>query len=520
MDKFISRFADKIIGVLSGFDRLVFRGHLLPLMRDGGMYIFLNRAGVRLLDFKDYVLKTSTTIKEAAIEEAKTAKRPIHYLESSRTSKENLARQALEEHPIDQGMVCLFKTVETCRSFEYHRSQDKSERGLRLATRKCLHLYKYFVHPTFGFMNARLQTWFPFTVQICINGREWLARALERNKDLFLRDDNCITWFASPQSQVQRLFDQQLETDWPSVLGQVARLLNPLHQQIFEPCPMDYYWSVYQSEWATDVLFEDPQSLAAIYPGLVHHAMYHLQSPDIMRFLGKKLTGNFKGEVVTSFKRRPEGVRVKHWVAGNSIKMYDKARTVLRGETTIGNVTPFKVFRPADDDQPDRKLAWRPMRKGVADLHRRAQVSQQANQRYLEALAATKDDTKVAGIFDQVSRPTTFHGHRVRALRIGDHDDLALLKAIARGEWTVPGFRNRDLRQILHPTKRVASVGQARKLSARISRQLRLLRAHGIIKKVPKSHRYRITEKGLQLTTALFAAREATVENLIGKAAA
>ena len=107
----------------------------------------------------------------------------------------------------------------------------------------------------------------------------------------------------------------------------------------------------------------------------------------------------------------------------------------------------------------------------------------------------------------------------MRALHIGDHDDVALLKAIARGEWAVPGFRNRDLRQILYPAKRVAPVDQARKLSARISRQLRLLRAHGIIKKVAKSHRYRIIEKGLLLTTALFAAREATVENLIAKAA-
>jgi len=212
-------------------------------------------------------------------------------------------------------------------------------------------------------MNARLQTWFPFTIQICLNGREWLARQLERSGDLFLRDDNCITFFASPQSDVQRLLDKQLDTDWPSVLGQVARLLNPLHQQIFEPWPMDYYWSVYQSEWASDVLFQDPQAIAAIYPSLVHHAMYHL-SPDIMRFLGRKLTGNFRGEVVTGFKRRPEGVRVKHWVDGNSIKMYDKAQTVLRSETTIGNVTPFKVLRPADDDQPDRKLAWRPLRKG------------------------------------------------------------------------------------------------------------------------------------------------------------
>jgi hypothetical protein len=396
MNEFISRFADKIMGVLSGFDRLVFRGHLLPLMRDGGIHAFLSYAGVRLLDFKDFVLKTSDAIKQAAIAEAEAAGRPIRYLESSRPSKEDLAREILAEHPVDEGLICLFKTVEPCMSFEYHRSPNKSERGLKLRTRKCLHLYKYFVHPVFGFMSARLQTWFPFTIQVCLNGREWLATELASKGDLFLREDNCVTWFASAQRQVQRLFDKQLETDWTRALTQIARHLNPMHRRIFEPWPMDYYWSAYQTEWATDILFDDPRALAAVYPSLVRHAMHHLQSPDVMRFLGRKIIANFAGELVTSFKNRPEGVRVKHWVAGNSIKMYDKAASVLRVETTIGNVTPFKVFRPADDDRPERKLAWRPLRKGVADLHRRAQVSQYANDSYLGALAAANDDTKVA----------------------------------------------------------------------------------------------------------------------------
>jgi len=520
MDKFISRFTDKIMGVLSGFDRLVFRGHLLPLMRDGGIHAFLNYAGVRLLDFKNFVLKTSDAIKQAATAEAEAAGRPICYLESSRPSKEDLAREILAERPVDEGLICLFKTVEPCMSFEYHRSPNKSERGLKLRTRKCLHIYKYFVHPVFGFMSARLQTWFPFTIQVCLNGREWLATELASKREIFLREDNCITWFAPAQRQVQRLCDGQLKTEWTRALTQIARRLNPLHQRIFEPWPMDYYWSAYQTEWATDILFDDPRALAAVYPSLVQYAMHHLQSPDVMRFLGRKILANFKGELVTSFKDRPEGVRVKHFVAGNSIKMYDKAASVLRIETTIGNVTPFKVYRPADDERPERKLAWRPLRKGIADLHRRAQVSQHANDSYLGALAAASNDTKVANLFDEASRPGSYRGRRVRGLRIGDKNDVALLQAISRGDWATAGFRNRDLRPLLYPGTRLASAETARKLSARTGRQLRLLRAHGIINKVPKSHRYRLTDKGQLLTAALFAAREATVEKLIGKAAA
>ena len=80
---------------------------------------------------------------------------------------------------------------------------------------------------------------------------------------------------------------------------------------------MDCCWSAYQTEWATDVMFRDPSALAALYPALVKQATHHFASPDVMRFLGRKVHGNFTGELTGSFKRRPEGVRVKHCLNGN-----------------------------------------------------------------------------------------------------------------------------------------------------------------------------------------------------------
>jgi hypothetical protein len=374
--------------VLSGFDRLVFRGHLLSLIRDGGMYFFLEAAKVRLLDFKDFVLATTEQLKQASLAEARKLDRPVRYLDSPTINKEDLARQLLAEHPVQQGLICVLTALEPCMTFEYHRSPNRDERGLRLRPSKCLHLYKYFLHPRFGFMNARIQTWFPFNVQICLNGREWLARQFEREgRSDFKRADNCFTWLGNPDL-AQRRMNDQLTTDWPRALNAIARSLNPLHDSIFKPSPMDYYWSAYQTEWATDLLFKDPHSLADIYPLLVRHATHHFKSPDVMRFLAHKAPhGNFTGELVTSFKDRAEGVRVKHWLRGNSVKMYDKAGSVLRVETTIAETTDFKVLRPPHDD-PEGTLAWRPLRKGVADLHRRAQVSQRANDAYLDALAA------------------------------------------------------------------------------------------------------------------------------------
>ena len=520
MDTFVARYRSAITATLSGFDRLVFRGTLLPLVLPRGMHVFLHHAGIRLLDFKQYVVATSERIKEASLRAAVAAGRPIRYLESAATDKEDLAHALLAEHPIENGLICAFRTVEPCMSFEYHRAADPRERGLRLRPRKCLHIYQYFLHPIFGFLNARLQTWFPFNIQICLNGREWLARQFQRcGHTDFARADNCFTRLGDP-TLAQRLMDRQLATGWPRVLDQIARTLNPLHARIFKPYPLTYYWSAYQTEWATDLLFETPQALGAIYPALVRHAMLHFQSPDIMRFLGRKgLHGKFQGELTSRLQHRPEGVRIKHWVHGNSIKMYDKAGQVLRVETTIAKTDHFKVLRPLER-APRHPLAWQPLRKGVADLHRRAAVSQHANARYLEALAAVEHSIPLSQLLDRVSRPVTCGGRRLRALRIGDPQDIALLQAVTRGEFATAGFRNRDLRRLLHPTKRSQSPAETRRLSARISRQLRLLRAHGVIKKIPKTHRYQLTKGGHLLTAALFAVRQATLQKLVGSAAA
>lgn len=487
MKSFIARFGSQITAVLSGFDRLVFRGTLLPLVRPFGMFRFLEHAGIRLLEFKEYVRTTTEKLKAAALADVRKLGRPEVYLGSSKTSKEEFARRLLAEHPVKEGLVCALTTVEPCMSFEYHRSQDRRERGLRLVPSKCLHLYKYFLHPTFGFMNARIQTWFPFNLQICVNGREWLAGDLAKKASAFKRADNGFTWLSNP-GLAQRLMDQQLETAWPEALRRIARSMNPLHRKIFEPYPMDYYWSGYQTEWATDLLFPDPATLAKLYPALVRHAMLHFKSPDVMRFLGRKEHGNFTGELTTSFKDRPEGVRVKHWVRGNSIKMYDKAGSILRVETTIAKTQDFKVLRPPHQE-PQGELGWKPLRKGVADLHRRAEVSQRSNERYLEALATVEDTTPCSQIFDSVAKPVFKGKRRSRPLRIGDPADVAILQAVARGEFATAGFRNRDLRLLLHPASAKADPDQQRRVSAKVGRQLCLLRAHGLIRKVQKTHR-------------------------------
>ena len=519
MDKFLSRYRPLVTGVLSGFDRIVFHGTLQPLMRKLGMYYFLQDAGIQLIDFKRFALETTEKVKRAALREAEQFNRPVRFLKSSRDSKEDLAREILATNPVKQGLICVFTAVEPCMTFEYQRSKDRSERGLKLYPGKCLHLYKYFLHRMFGFMHVRLQTWFPFNIQVCMNGREWLAQQLLRKgRTDFKRVRNCFPWIGN-FSLAQRLMNAQLTTNWPSALTHIAQYTNPAHRQIFRSSPMNYYWSAYQTEWATDVVFQSLTALAAVYPHLVRFAMLHFKSPDVMRFLAEKTPGNFTGEILTSFKDRVEGVRIKHWLRGNSVKMYDKAGSVLRVETTIGETKDFKVLRPKTTGSQDQ-LEWLPLRKGVADLHRRALVSHRSNTVYLEALSAAEDVTPCSTLFDAVSRPAqTSQGRRVRALRLNDPAELALLEAISRGEFTISGFRNRDIRHKLYSNSGSLTPDESRRLSAKTGRLLRILRAHGLIYKVQKTTRYRLSNQGQLLTAALFATRNADIHQLLKTAA-
>jgi hypothetical protein len=279
-------------------------------------------------------------------------------------------------------------------------------------------MYHYQIHPIFGFMHARIQTWFPFAVQICLNGREWLARAMDAAGLGYVRRDNCFTRLEDP-IRAQQLMDCQVQAAWPELLDGIAHSLNPQHAAMFAAFPVHHYWSTYQSEWATDILFRNSAGLARLYPKLVQHGLTTFLSPDVMRFLGRaippsgKLSPHLNAEVVSDVKRRHEGVRIKHRLGQNSIKMYDKAGSVLRVETTINDAAGFKTYR-TPEGKPDAPQAWHCMRKGIADLHRRAEVSQAANKRYLQALASVDNTTSLGELAATLCRSTTRKGRRVR----------------------------------------------------------------------------------------------------------
>jgi hypothetical protein len=469
-------------------------------------------------EFKEHAKSvTAQMMKASLIEEAKRCGR-YRYLNSSRTDKDKIARALADQHRVNEGLVCVLQVLESCWTFAVNSVKGvlkvQGERG------KCSFLYHYYLHPQFGWMFVRLQTWFPFEIQVYINGREWLARHMDREGLTYRRSDNKFL-DVKDWSRAQELFGQQLETSWPTVLDELQRAVHPLHPQHLGRFPLSYNWTVFQSEWATDVAFRSRADLERFYQRWVRHAFVNFDSAQVLRFLGRsgRLLGN--GPAVHSkVQQQFEGTRIKHWVDHNSIKLYDYLN-VLRPETTINNPNGFRVYRTSEND-PDGEVSWRPLRHGVADLHRQAQVSQAANERYLEALAGVAETRTVKELAESVCRRATEPGNKsprkVRALNPLAPDDTRLLQAISDPKWMVNGLRNRDLVAVLYPTASDDPT-EKRRRSGKVTRLLRLLRGHSLLHKVPHTHRYQVPEKARTIILALLAAADANPDKLTSDAA-
>jgi len=515
VNPFIEKHHKDIMGVLHSFDRLRLQGSLRHLYCTEIFEEYLSQAKVLYKDFKQFATGMTIEVCHSAERLAQSLKRPFTYLNSSALSKEELARKIAERDGIKKGLVAIFRCVEPCRTYKMRSDYQTKKLKPQLQLGKCLHLYFYVQHQRLGLLHLRLQTWFPFLIHICLNGHDWLARQMDENGLRYRKADNRFTWLEDFQ-KAQDLADRQLRTDWVSLCEQLRETYHPLHEKIARPLGgLSYYWTAPETEFSSDVLFHDQRVLERLVPRLMLHGMLNLGCEQVMRFLSKQLNRQFGGEVVTDLRRRSEGVRLKHWVNLNSIKLYN-CLNVLRPETTINDAEDLKVFR-TPETRPYAPMAWYPLRRGVADLYRRAQISRAANDRYLTALTAASITAPLAEEAAKVCRPVRREQRRHRALNPFDATDAQLLAAVNRGEWALKGFRNREIRTLLFGENKDKK--QQRSQATKVSRRLALLHAHGLIARVSRTYRWQVTEKGHRVLTALLAARQADTDKLIKLAA-
>jgi hypothetical protein len=521
MKSFLQRFALVVSGVLSGFDRVVFKGRLPQLYSPEGMNCYASANHVPYKEFKTHAKEVTRQVLAASLVESAKAAGRFQYLGSSQTSKDEAARKIGDRLPISEGLVAVLQCVEPCWTFD-----TKSVAG-RLTIvgemGKCSSLYHYYVHPRFGWMYVRLQTWFPFEVQIGLNGREWLAQRMDQAGLRYQRSDNKFLWVEDWQ-QAQRWLEEQQRTNWVKEFEALRQQVHPLHPGHLGKLPVAYNWTVHQSEWATDVAFASRAELEQWYRRWAHYAFEQFDSVQVMRFLGRsgRLAEGTTVDVHSDVQAVEESVRLKHWVNGNSVKMYDHS-TVLRVETTINQPKEFRSYRAAVGDPAGAKQ-WRVLQRGVADTHRRAEVSQAANERYLESLAALAATTTVGEVAQRWTQRVAEPGkggrsqRKLRALNPLSEADAAFLATVSDPQWAVNGLRNRDLAAALFGDPPADPLERKRR-SAKVGRLIRLLRAHGILKKVPRTQRYQVCEKSRDGLLAILAARSANPEKLTALAA-
>jgi len=522
MEKFMERYGSEVKGVISGWDRIAFRGTMRWLSSPRGMATYLSKRSILLKDYAKWVSSLTDRIRRGCDAVADLLGIRRLYLRRSAVDKDDLARGIAKERSIQTGPICMFSVVEPSWSPTVVGSRQSRRLEMEMRLRKCIWIYFYFNDARLGFGHVRLQTWAPFGIKGNLNGRHWLEPRLIEAGIPYVKQDNSFRWIADPV-RAQALMDAQLRTDWRSLFEGLVDQYFPLLRGLFPDGPMHYYWSVDESEWATDLMFRNTATLDRLFPMLARHALTVSDSASVMRYLGHigpnaTLPGRVTGDIRGDRRRRYEGLCVKHHVGRNSIKAYNKAGNVLRVETTINASRAFKVFRAANDTT-GRAPTWLPMRKGVADMERRSRVSQAANQRYLNALAAASTNETVLEIVQEACRRTTRNGRPVRALNPFGPHDFHLLRFLTQGQWTVNGLRNRDLAHWLDPNADSLSLPERTRLSSRASRLLGILRAHGLIRKVPRTHRYTVTHKGARIAALIIAASTIDGQTLVEKAA-
>jgi hypothetical protein len=489
LSRFVIKFTGLIVAVLSCFDRVIFKGYL-PITNGPALEGFVDYIlKIRRCEFMAFAEEQSEALVGNAKRLAQEAGAEYRFLQGHQR-KDKLVDEILRLQPIADGLICVLCCMETCPSFKLVRGKDRPR--LVNARRPQRVLYFYFLDPKLGLIYVRLTTWFPFTVQIYVNGHSWLAQQMLDRRIGFNLRDNAFTALDDVQS-AQKLADSFAHLDWRKILNRLVRQVNPLMKgRWFRG--YSYYWVIDQAEYATDLIFASRDTLAGLYSRLLNHAVINFSAKDILTFLGRRFHPRFDGEVLTSCqKNRWPGARIKHRMKNNWLKMYDKFGLVLRIETVINNPREFHV-RSWRTRAGHREIAWCPMNKGVINLYRYREVALAANERYLNALSVVENPAPAYRQVEKITEPVVKAGRSYAGFNPASRPDVKLFGAVLDGDHVVRGFRNADIREALYGT--TADSVERRRQSAAIGRLLKRLHVRGLIRKVQRRRRWLVTPNG------------------------
>jgi len=482
------RYADRIVGVLGCWDRVIITGTLTDVCHAGAVEGWLRRDNIRCFDLKVFAEPLRNSVRDHAILTVRAAGLSIEHIERKNFRKEDRVAEVLQKRGEAAGLVHVFSAMEACTAFKPWHDQATGKTGLRPTAGKCLHYYFYFLHTRLGLVYVRVPTWLPFRLQIYFNGHSWLASRLRRAGVKFQMEDNALVGCADWKKA------QALADDFS--LDQLKRDLDGLARQcvpaLLERFKSGYHWSLMQVEYSFDLVWRSAEKLAPVYEELSRQALLTVKAPEVAKFLGKRFPAHTDTALGSDFHTRVEGTRVKHFLGPASLKLYDKRGRVLRLECTVNDVTFFSHHRKVEhrDGPPTYELA--PLKKSIFSLRDLRGLMHAATQRYLRWLSRLEDRSSGKVDLDKLSRPVKDEAARSwRGFNLFLSADLQGILAVLAGEHHISGLTSRRLQRLLPQWTR-----------SYIGRLLRRLRLHGLIKKVGKTYKYYATRFGQRLLLA------------------
>lgn len=481
MELLPDRYSNEISFTLSCYDRLILTGSLAELSYAQGMTAYLNSHGIRIFDYPRFAEPFKELIRSNMEQKAMDQGIEIEFLRKSGIRKESIISAKLKERGTHPGIVHILSVMESCKTYKPWHDKESGKTFLKPDQSKCLHYYVYFMDESIGLGYIRIPTWCPFRLQVYVNGHHLLAKELDRSGIGYTMIDNAFDSLEDA-SKAQYLADGLSVERLHGSLDELAWLYCPVYKEF----NLRYHWSVMQAEYATDIVFKHQEDLQEIYGELVATAIHTVKPENISTFLGRKLVGQYQGEMGNNYNVRIEGSRIKHTMGSSSIKMYDKFGKILRIETTSNDISFFKHYREVVHRDGTKSNKTADLKKNIYSLFPLADILKASNRRYLEFISAFDNKEVGRKRLEEVSSSKVSNNRNYKGINFFNKDDLAVLLAIIRGEVNINGFRNKHLQKAL------GFNGQ------KISRIIKRFHVHGLIKKVADSYKYYLTKMGKQ----------------------
>jgi hypothetical protein len=481
------KYESNIHGTISCYDRVVIFATPGKLGYSGGMTDFFYKHNYKIFDFHKVFEPVTEEIKKNAERIARENGLKIEYVRKTGAfRKEDRIQEIIKTRGEHEGLVHIFSALETSNTFKSWHNKDTDKTYFKPDQTKCLHYYFYFIDKVLGLCFYRVPTIAPFKASIYFNGHNLLENKLKKGGIAYEKRDNAFTYI-SDFDEAQRLSDAIRVEDIHTALDIFSLRYLPLPDEWGQK--MNY--TIRQVEYATDIVFKDSHALKPLYDNIIKTAMHTVTPGDIANFLGKKFTLRFEGEMGSRYNTRILGTRIKHQMGEVSVKIYDKFGSVLRIEVTSNDVSQLKAFREVAkrDGTTVKKVAN--VKKSIYSLYPLTQVFKNATRRYLEFISSFDDPTDGLRKLDKAVETVRVNDRSYKGFDFFSKEDARILETVADGKFTLKGMTNRELRRLL-PDK---TPGQ-------ISRILKRLRLHGLIKKIGRTYKYYLTSLGRQIIAA------------------